>query len=138
MDGKTRMIPMVKNPPLVSECSVESSVNNHGEPTKIYKSLDGEVVYIETDPTYQKNRLFKMMQQPVKTENLMRADDIRQVSTERAKKILLRATTGGNKNCNFCDFQIVQKKSKCPCGLVAYCSKDCQKKDWKTHKTEHN
>ena len=37
--------------------------------------------------------------------------------------------------CASCGDRSVQHK--CPCKLVYYCSKECQSKDWKTHKSIH-
>ena len=36
-------------------------------------------------------------------------------------------------SCSFCKVSKEHLKN-CVCGLVSYCSKDCQVKDWKAHK----
>ena len=39
---------------------------------------------------------------------------------------------------NKCSVCLIEGKTlKCPCGKL-YCSKECQRKDWLSHKTEHN
>jgi len=39
-----------------------------------------------------------------------------------------------NRQCFVCHEKTLKQ---CPCGIIAYCSSDCQKKDWKRHKPEH-
>ena len=38
-------------------------------------------------------------------------------------------------NCSTCEAPSCTLR--CPCGRVTYCSKDCQKSDWKSHKRLH-
>lgn len=40
-----------------------------------------------------------------------------------------------NENCNYCQKQQVQMKKCSNCNQIKYCSKECQKSDWKQHKT---
>ena len=37
-------------------------------------------------------------------------------------------------SCNFCQANPKDQLKRCVCGKVFYCSKECQAKDWKTHK----
>ena len=37
-------------------------------------------------------------------------------------------------SCNFCKANPEDQLKNCVCGKASYCSKDCQAKDWKTHK----
>ena len=38
-------------------------------------------------------------------------------------------------SCNFCKANPKAQLKSCVCGKASYCSKDCQAKDWKTHKS---
>ena len=37
-------------------------------------------------------------------------------------------------SCTFCKVDSQKKLKKCVCGKASYCSKECQAKDWKTHR----
>ena len=37
-------------------------------------------------------------------------------------------------SCHFCKIKPDEQLKSCVCGKASYCSKECQAKDWKTHK----
>ena len=37
-------------------------------------------------------------------------------------------------SCNYCKIDTKEQLKSCVCKKVSYCSKECQAKDWKTHK----
>ena len=117
---------------------MNSNIRGYGDIEEMLKNVDPKIVKKVMErrknvPQRQVDKLFNIIAQSVDTYSGMLENLELELRTGIAFIKII------NKRCKTCKSKNKEDLKSCSvCKIVYYCSKECQRKDWKDHKLECN